>query len=418
MTQAAHRAVELAARDGYGRLVAWLASRCGDLALAEDAVGEALEAALRTWPESGVPQNPDAWLLTAARRKVVDRVRRRQTRDKGADALRAAAAQRLRIEASEAAESPFTRGLVDRRLELMFVCTHPEIPPRERTPLMLQMVLGLDAGRIASALLVRPTTLGQRLVRAKRRIKEAGLAFEVPPTAALPERLGHVLEAIYAAFGTGWEAWPDAAEQGTGLTWEAIWLARLLVGLLPEAAEAKGLLALMLLSEARRDARRDAEGAFVPLEEQDTARWDHDLILEGEKALWMAAQQRQGGPFQLEASIQSLHVHRHRSGRTDWASINHLYGVLVEHYPSVGAHVGRAASLGRVGRPEEGLAHLDALPRDTVERHQPAWAVRAFLLRSLGRTDEARAAYLQAMGLCEDDAARRWLGRQVRALSP
>ncbi|MCO4773435.1 MAG: RNA polymerase subunit sigma-70 [Deltaproteobacteria bacterium] len=416
MTEAAHRAVELAARDGYGRLVAWLAARCGDLTLAEDAVGDALEAALKAWPERGVPNNPEAWLLTAARRKVIDRVRRRQTRDRGADELRTASVQRLRIEATEAADTPYTSGLPDRRLELMFLCAHPDIAPRDRTPLMLQTVLGLDAARIGSALLVKPATLGQRLVRAKRRIKEKGLAFEVPPAAALPARLADVLEAIYAAFGTGWEAWPDADEPGTGLAWEAIWLARLLVGLMPEAAEAKGLLALMLLSEARRVARRSPDGLFVPLEEQDTGRWDADLILEGEKALWMAAQQKSGGPYQLEASIQSLHAHRAKSGRTDWNGVCQLYAVLAQLYPSLGGSIGYAASLARVGRPEEGLQVLDALPETALRRHQPAWAVRAFLLKELGRADDARHAYRQAMGLCEDEATRRWLAKQASEL--
>jgi len=401
-------AVEQTARDSYGRLLAWLATRCGDLTLAEDALGDALTRALETWPSNGVPASPEAWLLTAARRKVVDRVRRRQTRLRSADALRHA--RQLRLDATEAVDSPFSRTLPDRRLELMFACAHPHIPPEIRAPLMLQTVLGLDATRIASALLVRPATLAQRLVRAKRDIKARGIAFAIPEAEELPARLAAVLDAIYAAFGTGWAAWPDGeGSELRGLAVEAIWLGQLTVRALPKEPEALGLLALMLLSEARRPARRAADGSFVPIEEQDPTLWDPALLLEGEKALWLAAQQLRGGPYQLEACIQSVHADRARTGLTDWARIEELYGFLVDRYPSTGARVGRAAALGRTGRPTDGLATLDAIPDGIAQRHQPYWAVRAWLLRGLERTDEALEAYARAIGLTEDPAARSWL---------
>lgn len=395
----AHRAVEHAARQSYGRLVAWLAVHGRDLQRAEDAVGEALEAALRVWPTQGVPDNPEAWLLTTARRRVVDRARRQQTRVSAED--------QLRLSAQEAAETPFRAAFPDRRLELLFLCAHPEIPAELRTPLMLQTVLGLDAERIAGAMLVKPATLAQRLVRAKRRIKEQGLSFEVPAPAEIDQRLGSVLEAIYGAFGTGWEALAET--DGTGLVQEAIWLARLLVDLLPDAAEAKGLLALMLYCEARRAARRDEAGRFVPLPEQDPADWDHALILEAEKALWMAARLRQPGPFQIEAAIQSLHVHRARSGTTDWVGIHRMYEVLVRHYPSLGAQIGHAASLGHIGRVADGLAVLDGLEAEEVVRYQPYYAVRGWLLVRLARFDEAREALQRAAGLSGDEAVRAWL---------
>lgn len=395
----AQRAVEHAARDGYGRLVAWLAARCGDLPTAEDAVGEALEAALRSWPNDGVPARPEAWLLTAARRKVIDRVRRQKTRLDGAE--------RLRLEAQEAAEVPFRTTLPDRRLELLFVCAHPEIETADRTPLMLQTVLGVSAERIASAMLQKPATLGQRLVRAKRRIKQRGLVFEVPPEEERGARLGHVLDAIYAAYGTGWES-AATDDPVTGLATEAVWLARLVVSLMPEAAEAKGLLALMLYCESRREARR-VGGAFVPLEEQDTSLWDLAQVAEAEYALGLAANMHAPGPYQHEAAIQSVHAHRARTGVTDWAALNALYRVLVAQFPSLGAWIGLAASCGRVGDAEAGLAILDGLPDPRVRRHQPYWAVRAYLLSETADLEGADAAYGRAIGLTEDPAVRRWL---------
>ncbi|MEM6931053.1 MAG: DUF6596 domain-containing protein [Myxococcota bacterium] len=410
MDDKVRQVVELTARDSYGRLVAWLAAHCGDLRTAEDAVSDALEAALRNWPDRGVPDNPTAWLLTAARRRVIDRSRRRTTRMQAAD--------RLRREAQERAETPFRSpesGFPDRRLELMLVCAHPEIPVAARTPLILQTVLGLTAERIAAAMMMRPASIGQRLVRAKRHIREARLTFRAPDPAELPHRIAPVLDAIYAAYGTGWETTSDADAGVSGLAREALWLGRLLVDLAPEIAEVKGLYALMAHCEARRAARRTARGAFVPLEEQDTAQWDRALQEEAEKALFMAAKQGQRGSYQLEAAIQSIHANRARSGRTDWASVHAIYDTLVACFPSLGAHIGLAASLGRIGRPADGLATLDALPADRTARHQPWWAVRAHLLAALGRRRAATDAYSRAIGLTTDPAVRAWLAERRRS---
>ena len=398
MTDAA-RAVEIAARDSYGRLVAWLTSRCGDIALAEDAMADALERALQRWPIDGVPDRPEAWLLTTARRRVIDSARRSQTRVRAAD--------RLRIEAEELVNTPFRTELPDRRLELVFVCAHPEIPQNIRTPLILQTVLGLDAKRIGGAFLVPPKTMGQRLVRAKRQIRELGLPIELPAESELQERLPYVLSAIYAAYGAGWDGALD--EGARGLAEEALWLVRLVVHTLPDP-EALGLLALISFAESRRQARRGPAGAFVPLEEQDTTLWDADLILEGEKALWIASKERRGGRFQMEAAIQSIHAHRARSGRTDWRSVNLIYETLVNTFPSIGADIGYAASFGRLDRPDEGLAVLDAIPSARVDRHQPYWAVRAHLLFAAGH--DARQAADRAIGLTEDPAVRDWLRRR------
>lgn len=401
--------VELAARESYGRLLAWLTSRCGSITTAEDALAEALAEAVRRWPESGVPDNTEAWLLTVARRRLVDEQRRQGRHADAETKLRTAEKIRLTIAATEAAESPLGSGLPERRLELLFTCAHPDIPSAMRTPLMLQTVLGLTAEQIGSAMLVAPATIGQRLVRVKRRILDEGIPFEIPPDDQLAERIDHVLDAIYAAYGIGYDDADDATEAAAGLAGEAIYLAGLLVQLLPEHAEPKGLYALLCLSEARRPARRDHEGRFVPLEEQDTDRWDTRLIESGEIALWRAAEQGQSGRFQIEASIQSMHAHRARTGTIDWVSISKAYHLLMHTYPTLGAAIGYAASLGRAGDVATGIEVLDGIEDARIDRHQPYWAVRAWLLAERGRVDEARSAYDRAIGLTADAAVRDWL---------
>ena len=401
--------VELAARESYGRLLAWLTSRCGSIAMAEDALADALAVAVRKWPDDGVPDNPEAWLLTVARRRLIDE-QRRLSRHADAEAkLRNDQHIRLNLEAAETNDMPLQPGIPERRLELMFMCAHPDIPPTMRTPLMLQTVLGLTAEQIGSAMLVAPATVGQRLVRVKRKLVDAGIPFEVPEDADLPSRVEHVLDAIYAAYGAGWEDPDDAKAAASGLAGEAIWLAALVVELLPDVAEAKGLYALLCLCESRRPARRDDGGRFVPLEEQDTALWDRDLLESGELALWRAASQGQAGRYQIEASIQSLHAHRLRSGVTDWRAIAEMYEVLIAQFPTLGGVIGYAASLGRTGCAERAMELLDGLDRDRVVRHQPYWAVRAWLSVELGDREAALAAYDHAVGLTEDPAVRDWL---------
>src|SRR5229473_2280367 len=334
----ARRAVEQAARDSYGRLLAFLAARSRDVAAAEDALGDAFRAALEAWPRTGVPEKPEAWLLTAARRRLTDGARHARVQADAVPTLLAAAEE---AQALASTETLFP----DERLALLFICAHPAINEAARTPLMLQTVLGLDAARIASAFLVTPATMSQRLVRVKAKIREASIRFEMPAPGELAARLDAVLEAIYAAYGSGWEDVAGADPRRHGLAEEAIWLGRLLTGLLPDAPEAAGLLALMLHCEARRPARRDAAGGYVPLSEQDVTRWSRPLMEEGERVLARAARAHAPGRFQLEAAIQSAHAQRALAGTTDWEAIVLLYEGLLRCAPTIGARVAYAAAL-------------------------------------------------------------------------
>lgn len=384
------RALERAARESYGRLLALLSARGMGVAAAEDALADAFRAALETWPRDGVPDSPEAWLLVAARRNL-GRVARH-------GAVRAAHEGVLTMLADELAERP---DFPDERLKLLFVCAHPAIDEAVRTPLMLQTVLGLEAARIAGAFLVSPAAMGQRLVRAKARLREAGIPFAVPEAAELPARVPAVLSAIYAAFGAGWDDAGPLAE-------EAIWLARLVAALLPEEPEALGLLALLLHAQARQAARRDHAGRFVPLDEQDTGRWNLHMLMEAEAVLTRAGAMGRHGPWQIEAAIQSVHAGRARSGRTEWRALLALHQALVALRPTLGARIALAAVAGQAGQPADGLALLDALPAERMASHQPFWAVRAHLLALLGGAGAAEA-YRRAAGLSQDAAVRDWL---------
>jgi predicted RNA polymerase sigma factor len=407
--QDAHRAIEQAARDGYGRLLAFLAARSRDLAAAEDALADAFAAALRVWPDEGVPLRPEAWLLTTARRRMIDVARRARVRSEAAPALLAAAE-----EAAEMAEANET--FPDDRLRLLFVCAHPAIDAGARTPLMLQTVLGLDAARIASAFLVQPAAMGQRLSRAKAKIRDAGIGFEVPGPNDLPERLEAVLGAIYAAYGTGWDDVAGADARTRGLAEEAVTLGRLLCGLMPQEPEALGLLALMLHCEARREARRDDAGGYVPLAEQDTARWSRPFISEANAHLRRAEAMGRFGRFQLEAAIQSAHATRAFSGRTEWETVALLYEGLVRLAPAVGALVGRAAAVAEARGAEAGEALLAEIPPEAVAQYQPYWALAAHLRARRGDAAGAAAAYGRAIGLCEDPAMRAFLLARAAAV--
>lgn len=403
----ARAAAEFAARASYGRLVAYLAYRFRDLAAAQDALGDALSAALETWPVQGVPDKPDAWLLTAARRRLIDEHRHDRVRNDPA-------AMMLLAGDEEAAEEPDC--FPDERLKLMFICAHPAIDALARTPLMLQTVLGLDAARIASAFLVAPATMGQRLTRAKTRIRDAGIRFEVPERSELPERLDAVLAAIYAAYGSGWDDVAGADPRRRGLAFEAAWLARLIAGLMPEEPEARGLLALILHCEARRNARRTPAGAFVQLYDQDTKLWSHELIAEAEAELAAAAKLKRPGRFQLEAAIQSLHAQRAFSGDTDWQALALLYEGLVRLAPTAGAMVGRAAAVAKAQGAEQGLALLHELDPEVSRTYQPYWALSGHLLTLAGRKAEALQAFERAIGLTEDPAVRDFLLARSAAL--
>ena len=396
----ARAAAEHAARSSYGRLVATLARQWRDLAAVEDALADAFRSALEHWPASGVPARPEAWLLASARNALIDGVRRGRVRSDAAPTLA------LLAEADDAAEASL---FPDERLKLLFVCAHPAIDAAVRPALMLQTVLGLDAARIAAAFLTSPAALGQRLVRAKARIRDAGLAFVVPEQAELPERLHCVLQAIYAAYGSGWEDVAGADRKRQGLTGEAIFLARLVVSLLPAEAEARGLLALILHCEARHAARRDATGAFIALSEQDTRLWSGELIAEAERELAAASRLRRLGPFQLEAAIQSVHAGRARTGRTDWPVLAQLYEGLVQLAPTLGALTGRAAAFAEAFGAQRGLALLAELPEVQAAGYQPYWALKAHLLVRAGEAAAARDAYSRAIGLAEDPAVRSFL---------
>lgn len=400
----ARAAAEEAARASYGRLLAWLASRTNDVAAAEDALSEAFRAALEHWPKSGVPNSPEAWLLTAARRKLIDGARKRQTHISAEPTLLLATEE---AEAAARAAPDFP----DERLKLLFMCAHPAIDESVRTPLMLQTVLGLDAARIASAFLTSPAAMSGRLVRAKRKIKAAKIPFDTPNAKDLPERLEPVLAAIYAAYGTGWEAVGGAEVEIEDLTKEAIYLAELAVSLMPEQAEALGLVALMLHAEARKQARR-ADGAYVPLEKQNTALWDQRMMAKAERALAHAWKFGKIGPYQLEAAIQSAHAASKLQNRDTSQDIAALYERLVAIAPSAGAVVGYAAALTAAERHDNALDALSMIDVKTAERYQPYWAVRARIMKNLGRASEANSALTRAIGLSKDPAVRAFLSAE------
>ena len=405
-------AAEAAARRSYGKLVAFLASRTRDVAAAEDALSAAFESALQHWPAHGVPANPEAWLMTAARRALIDAARRRKTRD---DAV-----TDLLLIADTATDDDAHRTIPDDRLLLMFACAHPAIERGVRAPLMLQTILGFDAATIASAFLVAPATMGQRLVRAKAKIKQAGIPFRLPGHDDLAERLATVLEAIYAAFTEGWSDPAGTEARHRNLTDDGIWLGRLIVVLMPDEPEALGLLALMLHAQARRAARRDAQGGYVPLAEQDPALWNARLIDEAEALLLRAsAMGTRGstGRYQLEAAVQSAHVIRRRTGRADWPAIARLYDALAALTGSPVVEINRAVAIAETRGAAAGLAVLDAVGDDPrLADYQPYWAARAGLLAGTGALAAADAAYAQAIGLEADPAVRRFLQQRRAAL--
>jgi RNA polymerase sigma-70 factor, ECF subfamily len=391
----ARAAAEHAARASYGRLVAVLAAGTGDLALAEDALADAFITALERWPHSGVPTNPEGWLITVARNRQRDVWK--------SSAVRA----NVRLEGADAASEPLDAldplRIPDRRLELLFTCAHPAVDAAARTPLMLQAVLGFDAAQIAAAYAVPTTTMAQRLVRAKRRIARARIPFAIPDRRAMPERLPAVLEAVY---GCAAITWRGDAESMAG---EARYLAVTLASLLEREPEAWALAALVTLSLARRRS-----GPYVPLEEQNPASWDVRLIEEGETYLRRVAAsgRRTPGRFELEAAIQAVHLDRRRTGTTDWAALHQLYTALVTVARSLGSHVALASVIGRTDGADAGLA---ALPVGG-EHLQAWWATRAHLLARAGRAAEASVAYEGAIELTDDAAVREYLEGQRREL--
>jgi RNA polymerase sigma-70 factor (ECF subfamily) len=399
------------ARRSYGKLVAFLVARTHDVAGAEDALSEAFATALAEWPVSGIPHAPEAWLLTVARRKLIDVARRRQTSEE--------AASTVTLLADELFSPADDVHIPDERLRLMFICAHPAIDAAVRAPLILQVVLGFDAAMIASAFLVAPATMSQRLVRAKTRIRRSGIPFRVPEREELRERLDDVLAAIYAIYTQGWADPAGTLERSRGLAEEAIWLGRLVNALLPSEPEAGGLLSLMLHTEARRKARRGEDGQFIPLDGQNPTHWNGALIDEAEDLLWQASRMKPLGRFQLEAAVQSVHAARRVTGTTDWAAIVKLYDGLVGFTGSVVVALNRAVALANADGPAAGLQALDVLHDDArVANYQPYWAARAALLERSGSLDDAAGAYVRAIGLEADPVLRRFLQDQLMKIKP
>lgn len=391
----AARAAEQAARASYGRLLAILASRTADIAAAEDALADAFAKALSCWPQDGIPNRPEAWLLTTARNRLTDHQRR---------------AARLAPEDDmpEIATQPIA-DFPDERLKLMFVCAHPAIDRALHTPLMLQTVLGIEAAEIARCFVVSPTAMAQRLVRAKAKIKASGIAFRVPDAPDLPSRLAAVLEAVYGAYALDW------LQGGETLSDEALYLAVLLSRLMPENPEPLGLAALIAFGQSRKTARI-VDGMLVPVSEQDTALWDHDIINHAAHMLTRAEAMKGIGRFQIEAAIQAVHAHRATTGITDWAALAQLNEALVRLYPTLGALVARAVAIGRATTPEAGLALLEGFDSEKISDFQPFHAALAHFLAQTGQATKARSSYETAIKLCTEPEMRMWLLRQSAQL--
>jgi RNA polymerase sigma-70 factor (ECF subfamily) len=406
----ARSVADAVARQSYGKLVAFLSARTRDVAAAEDALSEAFATALDDWPRNGVPENPEGWLMTVARRKIIDSFRGQQ-RDE-------TASQELKVMAEGLEAAVGQAEIPDQRLALMFACAHPAIDAGIRAPLMLQTVLGLDAAAIASAFLVAPSTMGQRLVRAKSKIKNAGVPFRIPEKEELPERLDAVLAAIYAAFAEGWIDATGTDVVRRDLAEEAIFLGRVVTELLPEEPEAFGLLALMLHAEARRLARRNTKGEYVPLAVQDPEQWNGAMIANAEELLLRSSEMGSIGRYQLEAALQSAHVMRKRTGSDNWAEIVQLYDALQAISGSPVVAINRALAVAETLGAEAALRALNEVAGDArIVEYQPYWAARAELLTKAGSREEARKAYEMAIGLERDPSVRRFLqGRMEKAV--
>ncbi|MFG1895764.1 RNA polymerase sigma factor [Micromonospora zamorensis] len=405
--------VEAVFREERGRLLASLVRRFGDLDLAEEVASEAIEAALVHWPTDGVPSRPGAWLLTTARRRAVDRLRR--------DRVLATRLAVLRAEAERADHAPpadADRDLPDDRLALFFTCAHPALAAQDRGALTLRFLAGLTTAEVARAFLVPPATMAQRLVRAKRKIRDARIPFRVPGDDELPGRLPTVLQAVYSVFTEGYAASSGPDLQRIDLAEEAIRLGRILRRLLPAEREVAGLLGLMLLVHARRDARTGPDGAMVLLDDQDRGRWDRPMIEEGRELVVVALTGPAPGPYGVQAAIAALHDEAADVASTDWPQVVALYDVLLSLVPSPVVALNRAAAVAMRDGPEAGLALLDELADEPRLRgHHPYPAARADLLRRLGRYDEAAAAYRSALALVGTEPERVFLLRQLEAVT-
>jgi RNA polymerase sigma-70 factor (ECF subfamily) len=423
-SDAAHEAVDRLFRDEQGRAVATLIRVTGDFDLAEEAVQDAFISALETWPQRGIPANPGAWITTTARNRAIDRLRRRRRLTEKTETLVREAALESELRALETGPPEDEMQIADDRLRLIFTCCHPALALEARVALTLRTLGGLTTPEIARAFLVPESTLAQRLVRAKRKIRDAGIPYRVPPAELLPERLDGVLAVVYLVFNEGYAASTGDALIRKELCAEAIRLARLVVSLLPDEPEATALLALLLLHDARREARVGPAGELILIGDQDRSRWDAARIAEGQALVARTVEMRRTGPYQLQAAIAVLHDEAATPADTDWAQIAALYGALQRLTPSPVVELNRAAAVAMADGPAVGLAMMDGIAASgELDTYPYLHAARADLLRRLERWSEAEAAYRRARALTSNGAERAFLeGRlaevHARSASP
>ncbi|MBX9768037.1 MAG: hypothetical protein K2X47_12260 [Bdellovibrionales bacterium] len=398
-------------QESYGRILAHLAARTRDLAASEDALAEAFQIAIVEWSAKGVPTNPEGWLFKVAKNRIFNQLKHTRVVERSTDFL-----LEMSQESTEAQLQKEFDDYDDDRLKMLFVCAHPSIDENDRTPLMLQVVLGLDVETIASVFLVSPAAMAKRLVRAKEKIRVTGVPFEIPDASESESRLEDVLSAIYAIYGSSWNQGFDFDSQSDDLYHEAEFLTSLVIKSLPDAPEPKALLALMYYCEARKNARRSKNGKFIPLQDQDPNMWSTELIQKAEALLNTASKKRTFGRFQLEAAIQSAHCTRRLKNEENWEHILILYQGLMERFPSLGANVNYCLALAKVKGPAAGLACLDLIAASEVKIYQPYWVARATLLESTGSIENAKLALQLAIGITFDSAARAYLIEKLNSM--